>query len=955
MRTLLLILVSTCISVLLFAQDRVVSGVVTADDTKETVPQANIIVKGTTMGTVSDLDGNYSITVPDGYNVLVFSFVGYEEQEIDLSDKPAGNVTLNVVLSAGSVGLNTVVVSASKHKERVLDAPASVTVINSDKITSQAPLTVVDNLQNTPGVDIIHTGLVQSDVNVRGFNNIFSGALLTIVDNRIARVPSLRVNVASLIPGNSYDIERIEVVRGPGSALYGPNASDGVLAIFTKSPLDMDKNFESTVAMSVGNRSLLKPEARIAAKLTPKLGIKVSGSYTQAHDFEYYDPREPSVGDSVIFGTVQNGMPFVEDTTRPHTTFDRDFFIQNYNVDGRLDYRPNENIDLVFSGGLASLSNIELTGLGAGQGIGWHYFYGQFRFRYKDLFIQYFVNGSNSGDDTYLIPQVGRDAVGPHNFQLLIDRSKQHVVQIQHNWKPISRLSFVYGVDALITTPNTEGTINGRFENDDNIVQVGGYVQGEVQAHEKLKFVGAIRVDKHNFVDGVFVSPRVAMVYKPTPRNTLRLTYNRAFSSPTSLNLSLDLSNGLVPNGINIRGIGNRNGYNYRYGDNGMPQFISPATSNWYDINDKSDNHIFFDDMSGIIAAGLGKIANLPSDLVTSVVNQLFTGITGDSGTIQNVDHVTVDYIKLLESGSISQSQWDVSGFRNYAQVKNSVTQTMELGYKGILWDKVFFTADLYYTRVSDYVSPLTLISAGVVFNESEMIQSLGAPAPGGLLYDNIENLPSLAKDLLTSLLDDNPDYADPSGTIPSISGTVWDEIAVILAGANRQIPLGSVTPDDQYVNADIILPYVNLGTIDVAGFDLGMTYQLHPKFAVIASYSFVNKDRIPLAGAQDGYVALNAPRNKTSVTTEFKDDKIGLVTRLTWRWQDGFPANSAVYVGNVKPANFLDLNVSYKTWFERNLQLTLSVSNLLNYKFQSFPGTPQIGTIVVGKVAYTF
>lgn len=952
MKKIILMIVAVVSVYNVWAQDRTVTGTVKGGDINETLPQVNIVVVGTSVGTVTELDGTFSIEVPSGSDSLVFKYVGYEDQYIDLKGYSGSNISLETVtLESSNVGLNTVVVSASKRKERVIDAPASVTVINADKVTSQAPLSLVDNLKNTPGVDIMSTGLVSQNVNVRGFNNIFSGALLTIVDGRIARVPSLRVNVSQLIPTNTYDIERMELVRGPGSALYGPNAADGVLAIFTKSPLDMDKDFETTVSLTGGSNSLIKPEFRHAGKINKKIGYKISGSYLQAQNFKYYDPREPAVGDSVYFGTVQGGRPFERDSTIDPTTFNRDFFIQNYSVDARIDYRPTDDIDIILSGGFATLNGIELTGLGAGQGRNWRSYYGQLQFRWKELFVQYFINGSDAGD-TYLIPQVGIGTPGPHNFQLLIDKSKMHVAQIQHNYSPIKILDFTYGVDALYTLPETEGTINGRFEDDDDILQIGGYIQSEIQAHEKLKFVAAGRLDYHNRVDGVFFSPRAAMVFKPTPRQNLRLTYNRSFSSPTSLNLFLDLSNGLIPNGINIRGIGNANGYDYRYGSNGLAQFNAPSNGQWYDVNYTADNHIFFDDMVGIIASGLATQADLPQELVNSVVGTFFNGITSDTGTINNVDHVTVNYVELLESGSIEGSKYDISQFNRREGVRNSVTQTMELGYKGILFDKLFVTADLYYTRIQDYVSPLTLASASVMFDPSELLAALGPNEAGGLLHDNLENSPFTS--LVAGLLDNNPAYQNPNVIAP-VSGSIYDELAVIILGAARQIPVGSVTPDDENVNSDVILTYVNLGTIDVAGMDLGLTYQVRKDLSFSAMYSHVNKDRIPLAGAQDGYVALNAPKHKMSVGGEYNNEKYGFVTRLTWRWQDGFPANSSVYVGDVKAANFVDLNVSYKAWFNRNLQLTLDVNNLFNYKFQRFPGTPAMGVLVFGKVAYTF
>ena len=98
----------------------------------------------------------------------------------------------------------------------------------------------------------MRTGLISSNVVVRGFNNIFSGDVLNVVDDRIGSVPSLRINAYQLVPTSSLDYDKIEVIRGPASALYGPNASSGVIAITTKNPLEQEKQFETTVSMTSG-------------------------------------------------------------------------------------------------------------------------------------------------------------------------------------------------------------------------------------------------------------------------------------------------------------------------------------------------------------------------------------------------------------------------------------------------------------------------------------------------------------------------------------------------------------------------------------------------------------------------------------------------------------------------------------------------------------------------------
>lgn len=943
MKKSILSLLFLCTAIIgLYAQTEV-SGTVN-DENGDPFIGVNVVEQGTTNGTLTDIDGKYNLTVTEG-SIIQISSVGYRTITVTVGD----GANYNVQMEKDIIGIDQVVVSASKRRERILDAPASVSVVGTEEIENNSgQLTVIDNLKKTPGVDIMQTGLVSSNVNIRGFNNIFSGAMLTMVDNRIARVPSLRVNAYQLIPVNTSDIESMEIIRGPASALYGPNASDGVLHIITKSPLSMEEDFETTVSLQAGSRSVWKPEIRHAGKLSDKVGYKISGSYMQGHDWPYFDPREPQHGDTVRFGSVINGQTWVEDTTIDPKPFRRDFFIQNYNADGRLDIAPTDDIDVILSGGFARTNNLELTGLGAGQGINWTTYYAQARFRYKRLFVQYFMNGSNAGD-TYLIPQNPDDL----EFQLLVDKSKLHVVQVQHSATLANNaLQLVYGVDGLFTRPNTEGTINGRFEDTDNINQVGVYGQADYDITEKWKVLAALRVDYMDQISEVQFSPRAALVFRPTPRHTVRMTYNRAFSAPTSLNLSLDLANGTSPAGFAVRGIGNANGYAYSYNDatNAIQYRSHFDPANYYDYGNQATNYQWFNGQMAIIGASLGQQGGLDPAIVTGIINSLLGGIAGDTGTIQGVGHLGVDLVEILsqEQTNPYAAEFDPTLLSDPGGVESTITQTMELGYKGIIKDKLYLQVDAYYTKIQNYVSPLTNVVPMVIFDPQQLMGALENPQAGVSLQANLAN--SGLDPLLSGLLDGNPEYG--SG-IPN--GTAYDELVNIIQGANAQIGFGNVSPDDPVVGNDIILTYVNLGTIDIAGIDLGFTYTITDDISITGAASFVNKDRIPLLGAADGYVALNAPRWKTSLAFSQSFPSVGLGYTVNWRWQDAFPANSAVYIGEVFPANLVDLGFHYRPKWSEGTRFGIDVQNVLGYKFQRFPGTPQIGRMVFAKVSHTF
>ena len=791
-----------------------VSGTIT-DEKGEPLFGVNIVEKGTYNGTTTDFNGKYTLNLTTENPVIQIKFIGYRDKEIAYTGS-----NINYQLELDEIGLDAVVVSASKRKERLLDAPASVTLINAEKIENTAAVTAVDNLKSVPGVDVMPTGLVSSNVSVRGFNGIFSGSMLTIVDNRIGSVPSLKVNAFQLMPGGNDDIEKMEVVRGPGSALYGPNASDGVLSIVTKSPLTMDPdhNAETTVSLTGGSRSVWAPSVRHAQKINDKIGFKVSAGYMQGHDFEYFDEREPTWGDKFYFGTVQDGTVFNVDSARGIQDAGRNFFIQKYNFDARVDYALNKDIDFTFSSGYANSSNLELTGLGAAQSDGWGYTYGQFRARWKNLFFNYFLNASNSGD-TYIIPQVSDGDEQPYNYQTLVDKSKLHGIQIQHNSKIKELFDFTYGFDALLTRPTSEGTIYGRYEDDDNIYQYGIYGQAEYHAHKKVDLLGALRLDYQDRIKEFMFSPRVAVVYKPTPRHTTRLTYNRAFSSPSALNTALDLHSTFVPNGIIGRGFGNPNGFSYNYGTDGYAQFRSPSAygntgGNWYSVNDNSNNHLLFEDVTQSIGAVLGEALGAGADLGQGLMTGITAGLTDASSPVNNVDLIVTDFI--------TNKEFDYTKLTDLDAVKSTVTQTVEAGYKGIIKDKLFLSADVYYTQINNFVSPLSPASYRVQFAPSQLTGAIATQIATNL--QNSAPTGGTYNDLLVGLGLDGPSFGGNG------DGDVTQEILGLLAG-NPSDPtfngyiydfsVGTVAPEDDLVGSDLILTYINLGKVDVWGSDL--------------------------------------------------------------------------------------------------------------------------------------
>ncbi len=239
----------------------------------------------------ADLEGNFEFSDVnfDTYTVKV-SYIGFSTWMKSGVVVGEADVNLTAELIPTSINMNAISVSASRRPEKIVDAPAAVSMIESEDITNRATLTATEHLKGLPGVDVATTGLNQSNVVVRGFNNIFSGALLVLTDNRIARVPSLRFNAHNFMPTTNEDIERIEIVSGPGSALYGPNSANGVMHIITKSPFSSQG---TTVSVGGGERSVQIISGRHAGVFGENIGYKFSGQYYTGNDWEHEEPAEP--------------------------------------------------------------------------------------------------------------------------------------------------------------------------------------------------------------------------------------------------------------------------------------------------------------------------------------------------------------------------------------------------------------------------------------------------------------------------------------------------------------------------------------------------------------------------------------------------------------------------------------------------------------------------------------
>jgi TonB-linked SusC/RagA family outer membrane protein len=277
------------------AQQRVVTGKVISDEDGLGLPGATVLAKGTTVGTTTDLDGNYSINVPAGSNVLIFSFVGLKASEESIGNRTVINVTLTIDASQ----LSEVVVTAIGIEREKKALGYGVTSVDSDQLENRPEQDVARVLQGkVPGVNITSTnGMSGSGTNmvIRGYSSATgSNQPLFVVDGVPFNTSTNNTNgfttggattSSRFLDIDPNNIESMSVLKGlSATVLYGDQGRNGVILITTKSGASKRKSAEVTINQSVFSNT--------AASL-PTYGTTYGNGFQQAPGFFFsnFGPR----------------------------------------------------------------------------------------------------------------------------------------------------------------------------------------------------------------------------------------------------------------------------------------------------------------------------------------------------------------------------------------------------------------------------------------------------------------------------------------------------------------------------------------------------------------------------------------------------------------------------------------------------------------------------------------
>ena len=883
-----------------YGQSGSVSGTVTDMTDGLPLAGANVLVFGENgvmvTGAATGEDGTYRIvSVPAGPYTLQARFLGYQAYETDIRVVSGQNLTVDIRLSATGFELNTVVITGSRREEKVLEAPASISVLTSDDVTRAVGTSSIEALRNTTGVDMAQTGIDRREVVLRGFNNAFSGAAYVLTDYRHAAVASLAVNIYSIMPNMNIDVDRVEVVRGPGSALYGAGVDSGVIHFLSKDPF---AHPGTTVSASLGERNFVGMQARHAGVLGARqnIGYKITGMYGRADDWEM-DPEDPI--DAVqLEGDV---VPRKNDYSKA-------------GLNGTLEYRFSDRGSVIANAGYAGLTATVLSGIGTLQAIDFGYTYGQVRFQYDRFFAQAYMNKNRAGE-SFVYDQAS-DV--PGEAKPVVDNGVMYNVQAQYDVDLGPRQNVIAGVDLELTRPDTKGTILGRNENDDDISEYGAYVQSLTRITPKLDLTLALRGDYNNVVDKFQVSPRAALVVKPVDGHSFRLTYNRAFSSPSSNSNFLDIVAATDPLVVRARG----SAYGFTWERDAAGNLLATSLL----PNRLGQTHAIGAELDAIYELVYAGLAATDPELIAGLLQQ--QGIPANAQVVQGLVQLlnpALTSVSGLSPGILAlpnlttgATDLNVPPPVDVKPLAQTITQTIEVGYKGLFENRLLVTVDAYWTKKKNFVGPLLLESPLVV-------------------------TPNLATDLAAALATGIQGNAMLSGAIGQLGLTPAQVAAIVVGFAEEDLPAAvgivQAVENDPGVGVapELMLTYRNFGNLSYAGVDFGFEFMATDRLSVFGNASWVSDNFFDESELdEDGTgleLALNASAFKGRLGVTF-DTGAGLSFTVAGRYTDTFPIRSGPYAGVLPSYTLVDLNVGYDLGHAvPGLRLDLGISNLLSWR----------------------
>jgi len=522
--------------------------------------------------------------------------------------------------------LDATVTSVSKSPEKVLDAPAAIFVLSNEDIIRSGATSVPEALRLVPGVQVAQINANSWAVSVRGFNSALADKLLVLVDGRTVYDPlfsGVHWDAQDMV---LEDIERIEVIRGPGASLWGANAVNGVINIITKDAKDTQGNLASLTA---GNQERGTVEERYGGKIGDDGYFRIYGKYRSEHDDK--TPTDADAHD----GLAEARAGFRADLGGPS---DDSYTLQGdvYN-NSSSDFRTTPLLVSPF--GLTQVESLREHGANV---LG--------RWTRK-----------LSGDSSFMLQSyVDYES---QEQEIVNDRRTTFDAEAQYDLPSWWRNKIILGADYRYSADNLDGSSSFvSFPHAYEGTQlISGFVQDKITLIPKTWFLTLGSKFEHNDYTGYAVEPDARLQWQPDDRQMAWASVSRAVRTPSRLEHDLTISEATIPPSIALPipvslilranpGFGNEDLTAYEIG---YRRQVTPALS--------ADITAFYNDYSNLSTNGL-----LPFGIGFSPLHLIlpFDFTNSTSGETHGIE-VTADWrvMKTLKlSASYSLLEIDMHG-----------------------------------------------------------------------------------------------------------------------------------------------------------------------------------------------------------------------------------------------------------------------------------------------------
>lgn len=271
------------------------------DEKGEGLAGVNLIIKGRVVGTITDLNGNFSLSVNDAPPMtLAISFIGYKSQDIAITQS---ETKLDISMEEQTLLGQEVVVSASRVEEKIMESPVAIEKMDILAVQTTPADNYYKGIANLKGVDVTSSSINFQIINTRGFGSTGNTRFVQLTDGMDTQAPALNFPIGNLNGPSELDVESVELIPGASSAVYGPNAFNGILLVNSKNAFDYQglSAFVKQGVNHVGKNAddnvspMYEAAIRYAKSFNNKFAFKINGSFMRANDWHGTDASDREI------------------------------------------------------------------------------------------------------------------------------------------------------------------------------------------------------------------------------------------------------------------------------------------------------------------------------------------------------------------------------------------------------------------------------------------------------------------------------------------------------------------------------------------------------------------------------------------------------------------------------------------------------------------------------------